>query len=217
MDTILPIDTLGGRKLLFGLIEKTEELPDGTIRVFGIASSEDVDDQNEIVRGDAMRAAIPAYMRFPALREMHQLSAAGTALELSVGSDNITRLAAHVVDPVAISKVKNQVYRGFSIGGRITQREPGNPKCITGLVLNEISLVDRPANPQAILDSWKIADIGDDMANDGLATIADTPAGDALAALIQPVQVWDCGAAGHQHTAKADAAACIEKRAADGA
>jgi hypothetical protein len=32
----------------------------------------------------------------------------------------ITRIVAHVVDPVAVIKVKNQVYRGFSIGGRVT-------------------------------------------------------------------------------------------------
>ena len=80
------------------------------------------------MRADAIRAAIPDYMRFPALREMHQLSAAGTTLR-SRGSreDGTTRIVAHVVDPVAVAKVRNQVYRGFSIGGRVTQREAGNP------------------------------------------------------------------------------------------
>src|ERR1700746_3442250 len=118
---------------IFGLIEKIEPLDDGTVRVFGIASSEDVDEQGEIVRADAIRAAIPDYMRFPALREMHQLSAAGTTLEAEVGEDGMTRIVAHVVDPVAVAKVKSQVYRGFSIGGRVTQRETGNPKAITSL------------------------------------------------------------------------------------
>jgi len=140
---------------LYGAIQKVEPQDDGTVRVHGIASSEVTDDQGEIVRADAMRAAVPDYMRFPALREMHQLSAAGTTLEAEVGDDGATRIVAHVVDPVAVAKVRNQVYRGFSIGGRITQREAGNPKVITGLVLNEISLVDRPANPEAIFDCWK--------------------------------------------------------------
>src|SRR6267378_729360 len=140
---------------LYGAIEKVEPQDDGTVRVHGIATSETVDDQDEIVRADAIRAALPDYMRFPALREMHQLSAAGTTLEAEVGDDGMTRIVAHVVDPVAVAKVKNKVYRGFSIGGRVTQRDAGNPKAITGLVLSEISLVDRPANPEAVYDCWK--------------------------------------------------------------
>jgi len=104
---------------LYGAIQKVEPQDDGTVRVHGIASSEVVDDQGEIVRAEAMRAAMPDYMRFPALREMHQLSAAGTTLEAKVGDDGATRIVAHVVDPIAITKVRNQVYRGFSIGGPV--------------------------------------------------------------------------------------------------
>jgi hypothetical protein len=180
---------------LYGAIEKVEAQADGTVRVHGIATTEAVDDQGEIVRSDAIRAAIPDYMKFPAVREMHQLSAAGTALELAVGDDKVTRLVAHVVDPVAVAKVKNQVYRGFSIGGRVTQREAGNPKTITGLVLNEISLVDRPANPEAIFDVWKAS------------SMAGPPA------INPPIQVWSCGDTAHLHMTKADATACLEKRA----
>ena len=142
---------------LYGAIQKVEPRDDGTVRVHGIATSEAVDEQGEIVRADAIRAAIPDYMRFPALREMHQLSAAGTTLEAEVCEDGTTRIVAHVVDPVAVAKVRNQVYRGFSIGGRVTQREAGNPKTITGLILDEISGVDRPANPEAVFDCWKAA------------------------------------------------------------
>src|ERR1700730_733160 len=144
---------------LYGAIEKVEPQDDGTVRVHGIATSETVDDQDEIVRADAIRAALPEYMLFPALREMHQLSAAGTTLEAEVGDDGMTRIVGHVVDPIAVSKVKNKVYRGFSIGGRVTQREPGNTKTITGLTLSEISLVDRPAHPLAIFDMWKSSDM----------------------------------------------------------
>src|SRR5258705_10540440 len=100
---------------LYGAIQKVEPQDDGTVRVYGIATSEALDDQGETVRADAIRAAIPEYMRFPALREMHQLSAAGTTLEAEVCEDGTTRIVAHVVDPVAVAKVKNQVYRGFSI------------------------------------------------------------------------------------------------------
>jgi hypothetical protein len=142
---------------LYGAIQKIEPQDDGTVRVYGIATTEAVDDQGEIVQADAMRTALPEYMRFPALREMHQLSAAGTTLEAEVSEDGTTRIVAHVVDPVAVAKVKNQVYRGFSIGGRVLQRAAGNPKTITSLLLNEISLVDRPANPEAVFDCWKAA------------------------------------------------------------
>ena len=76
---------LGFRMMrLYGAIQKVEPRDDGTVRVHGIATSEAVDEQGEIVRADAIRAAIPDYMRFPALREMHQLSAAGTTLEAEV-------------------------------------------------------------------------------------------------------------------------------------
>src|SRR6516225_11919060 len=188
---------------LYGAIQKIEPQDDGTVRVHGIASSEVVDDQGEIVRADAMRAAIPEYMRFPALREMHQLSAAGTTLEAEVCEDGTTRIVAHVVDPIAVAKVRNQVYRGFSIGGHVTRREPGNPKAITGLVLNEISLVDRPANPEATYDCWKASNMAGPQA--------------AGTAALAPVQIWACGVVDHQHRAKAEAIKCLEKRAATGA
>src|SRR6516162_4955829 len=183
---------------LYGAIEKVEAQADGTVRVHGIASTESTDDQGEVVKAEAMREALPDYIKFPAVREMHQLQAAGTALEAEVGPDNITRIVAHIVDPVAVSKVKNQVYRGFSIGGRVTKREAGNPKTITGLVLNEISLVDRPANPEAIFDCWK-------------ASMAGPPAAAGSAAFNSPIQIWACNDPTHRHIAKAEAIKCIEK------
>ena len=203
---------------LYGAIQKVEPQDDVTVRVHGIATSEAVDDQGEIVRADAIRAAIPDYMRFPALREMHQLSAAGTTLEAEVGENGTTRIVAHVVDPVAVAKVKNQVYRGFSIGGRVTQREPGNPKAITGLVLNEISLVDRPANPEAIFDCWKASIMSDaQMGESDLSDLTSEPSTSAQALLTpeafnSPIQIWACGVADHRHLAKADALKCVEKR-----
>ncbi len=197
---------------LYGAIQKVEPQDDGTVRVHGIASSEVVDDQGEIVRADAMRAALPDYLRFPALREMHQLSAAGTTLEAEVGDDGTTRIVAHVVDPVAVAKVRNQVYRGFSIGGRVTQREAGNPKAITGLVLNEISLVDRPANPEAIFDCWKASINSDAHRGEAEPRLAATaPA--AREPFNPPVQIWACGMPDHHHRAKGDAVKCLEKRA----
>lgn len=62
------------------------------------------------------------------------------------------------MDDDAWEKVKEGVYKGFSIGGRVTQRDPANRKLITGLELSEISLVDRPANPEAMIDLYKRED-----------------------------------------------------------
>jgi hypothetical protein len=205
---------------LYGAIQKVEPLDDGTVCVHGIATSEAVDDQGEVVRADAIRAAIPEYMRFPALREMHQLTAAGTTLEAEVGNDGTTRIVAHVVDPIAVTKVKSQVYRGFSIGGRVTQRDPRNPKAITGLVLNEISLVDRPANPEAVFDCWKASAAADAHLGgpDHLKLMTEPtksaqllPAQEPFSA---PIQIWACGVFDHRHRAKADAAKCLEGQSA---
>jgi len=199
---------------LYGAIQKIEPKDDGTVQVHGIASSEVADDQGEIVCADAMRAAIPDYMRFPALREMHQPAAAGTTLEAEVGDDGATRIVAHVVDPIAITKVRNQVYRGFSIGGRVTQREAGNPKVITGLVLNEISLVDRPANPEAIFDCWKASAVFDPARCQtesrplAMASPPSTPE-----PFNPPIQIWACGLADHHHRGKSEAIKCLEGRA----
>ncbi|MBV8337559.1 MAG: hypothetical protein JO358_19395 [Alphaproteobacteria bacterium] len=190
---------------LYGAIQKVEPQDDGTVRVHGIAASEAVDDQGEVVQADAIRAAIPDYMRFPALREMHQLAAAGTTLEAEVGDDGVTRIVAHVVDPVAVTKVKNQVYRGFSIGGKVTRREPGNPKVITGLVLNEISLVDRPANPEAVFDCWKAAEIAGRKTGKDQVSVTDEP-------FNPPIQIWACGVPDHHHLAKNDALRCVQDR-----
>src|SRR6202035_1081448 len=152
---------------------------------------------------DAIRAAIPDYMRFPALREMHQLSAAGTTLEAEVCEDGTTRIVAHVV------------YPSSSIGGRVTQREAGNPNTVTGLVLNEISLVDRPANPEAIFDCWKAAmpsdaplDVAEPVVKGEPVDTERVPSG--RQPFDAPIQIWACTVPDHRHLAKADALKCLE-------
>src|SRR5438309_6389659 len=203
---------------LYGAIEKVEPQDDGTVRVHGVASSETVDDQDEIVRADAIRAALPGYMRFPALREMHQLSAAGTTLDAEVGDDGVTRIVAHVVDPIAVAKVKNQVYRGFSIGGRVTERATGDPKTVTGLVLSEISLVDRPTNPEAVFDCWKAASTSTGVCCEvGAAGALPAAAGSAKELFNPPVQIWACGMPGHHHRAKSEAVKCLETHSVEAA
>ena len=172
-------------KKMFGDIEKVEDLADGTIKVWGVASTEAQDVDGEIVKASAIKSAIPDYMRFGAVREMHQPKAAGTALEVDVDSAGITKICAHIVDSEAIKKVKTGVYKGFSIGGKVTGRDEINKTIVTGVKLTEISLVDRPANPEAVITMYKA-----DMEKTELK------------------QVWMCSADKHTHLKKSDALEC---------
>jgi len=143
-------------KRLYGTIQKADPQEDGTIIVTGIASTESVDSQGEVVTASAMKAAIPDYMRFGAVREMHDAKkAAGTAMSIGVGDDGVTNFTAHVVDPIAIKKVQSRVYKGFSIAGKVLKRDENDDSKITSLSLAEVSLVDRPANPDAVFTCYK--------------------------------------------------------------
>ena len=149
------------KKQIFCSFGKVEENDDGTLTVEGIASTGARDSAGEIVRPDAMKTALPDYLKWGAVREMHDGSkAAGTAIDAAVGDDGVTQFSAHVVDPIAITKVKTNVYKGFSIGGKVLARDPNDKTIITKLYLVEVSLVDRPCNPEAVISLWK-ADLGD--------------------------------------------------------
>jgi phage head maturation protease len=178
--------------------------------VWGYASTEAEDDQGEVIRREALEAALADYMRFANIREMHQPSAVGVATQAAV-DDRGLYLGARIVDAEAWRKVTEGVYKGFSIGGRVTARDPGDRNIITGLSLTEISVVDRPANPEAVFDCWKAADSPRPCR--GGSSAPPTPPSRAEADPAEPVQIWDCGTAGHRHLAKAEAAQCMARRA----
>jgi hypothetical protein len=174
-------------KYLFAELAKTEEQDDGTIKVMGYASSESKDAQGEVIKADAIAAAIPDFMKYGTgnLREMHKSDAAGTVPFLKVLDDGRTEIHAHVVDPVAVQKVKTGVYKGFSIGGSVTQRDSLDKSVIKGVKLSEISLVDRPANPEAVITFFKLEDgAPPDAATDTVTKSADELAVDELADML---------------------------------
>jgi phage head maturation protease len=140
----------------YGPLTKVEKRNDGTLRVHGIASTESIDSDGEIITAGAMKAALPDFFKHGtgALREMHQGIAAGTVDEAEVAGD-VTRIVATIVDAEAVKKVLLGVYKGFSIGGRVKARDAKNRKIVTQITLAEISLVDRPSNPDAILTVFK--------------------------------------------------------------
>lgn len=146
------------RRHFYGEFTKIEPTEDGHLKVYGIASSEAVDAAGEVITAEAMKAAIPAYMEFGAVREMHQSWAAGTAVKCEVNEKGQTEFEAIIVDSEAKEKVEARVYKGFSVGGNIPKggRDPLNKNIITSINLVEISLVDRPCNPEAKLAVSKV-------------------------------------------------------------
>lgn len=127
--------------------------------VYGYASTEVMDCQGEIIPTSTMQKAFPAYMEYGNIREMHSSEkAAGTVKEYSFDETG-TFIGVEVVDDAAWKKVVKGVYKGFSIGGAIIKKVGST---ISELSLIEISLVDRPANPLAVVTSFgKSADLED--------------------------------------------------------
>lgn len=119
--------------------------------VEGYASTEALDSQGERVTRAAIEGALADYMRFGNIREMHQPSAVGKTQVAEMDEKGL-KISVKVVDDNAWNKVKEGVYNGFSIGGNATVK---NGNVIEGLDLTEISLVDRPANPEALITLFK--------------------------------------------------------------
>lgn len=126
--------------------------------VYGYASTATKDLQGEIVTLDAIKAALPDYMQWRNIREMHTASAVGSAVEAHVDEKGLY-IGAKIRDNAAWAKciesakgANDQVYRGFSIGGSKLEKVGDQ---INSLRLTEISLVDRPANPECKIDFAK--------------------------------------------------------------
>lgn len=122
--------------------------------VYGYATTDSLDSQGEIITKEAIKKAWEDYMKFANVREMHQPSAVGVTKEYE-HDEKGTKIGVKVVDDRAWKFVQEGVYKGFSIGGRILEKIENT---ITEIVLAEISLVDRPANPDAVFEVIKMDD-----------------------------------------------------------
>src|SRR5580765_5505653 len=136
---------------LFLPLSKVERQKDGSVTVSGYASTPAMDLDNEIVSLDAVKNALPGYWQWRNIREMHQHSAVGVGQEAHV-DDRGLFLTARITDPIAAQKCLDQVYKGFSIGGKKLSKS-GNT--ITEIDLIEVSVVDRPANPECRIEVAK--------------------------------------------------------------
>src|SRR5690606_20036922 len=86
--------------------------------VYGYASTEALDSQGEVVSKNAIMNALPDYMKYGNIREMHQPSAVGKTHQASMDEQGLF-IKVKNVDDNAWKKVKEGVYNGFSIGGRV--------------------------------------------------------------------------------------------------
>ncbi len=146
--------TMGDLTTAFFEIQKADRNPDGTLMVFGKATDDSVDIDQQICDADWLDRAMPAWFKTGGnIREQHSNIAAGVAKEYEAkGAEHFIR--ALVVDPISVKKVENGVLKGFSIGiknPRITRdAKAANGRIIDGQIV-EVSLVDRPANPNCQL------------------------------------------------------------------
>jgi hypothetical protein len=149
---------------------KVEPQEDGSVVVRGIATVEEIDKVGEVVTFEASKKAFAEMseevskatdgLSLGNLRSMHQAIAAGKIRQWS--ANDATRsieIEGLVVDPIEAKKAVERVYTGLSIGARDVVREVStyDGKSVPAIVsysLSEVSLVDRPACPGAVL-LWK--------------------------------------------------------------
>lgn len=135
-------------------IEKADRHADGTLTVYGKATDDALDIDKQICDGDWLDRAMPHWFKSGGnIREQHSNIAAGVATDYELKSDG-HYITALVVDPVSAKKVEHGVLKGFSIGIKnprvIQDSKAANGRIVDGQIV-EVSLVDRPANPNCQL------------------------------------------------------------------
>jgi len=148
----------------YAAIIKQEKQEDGTLLVYGKATDDSIDIDQQICDAGWLETAMPQWFKTGGnIREQHSNIAAGVAKELDSKPDG-HYISALVVDPISVKKVETGVLKGFSIGIRapriVRDQKAANGRIIDGQIV-EISLVDRPANPNAKLTLAKSDNGGD--------------------------------------------------------
>jgi len=134
----------------FTRLDEAEHIVEGYCFV-----NETVDGEGGIrVTRQAMEDATPEYLRWGAVRSMHQPLAAGTALGIE-WDEKGALLRARIVDDQEWRKVTGGVYKGFSIG---IQPKLIRNQCVETALWIENSLVDRPRDWDALFTMFRIDD-----------------------------------------------------------
>lgn len=135
----------------------------GDLVVVGKATGPDLDLDQQICDPAWLSKAMPTWFSTGAnIREQHSLIAAGVGTELEQNGDSwmVTSL---VVDKGSAEKVEKKVLKGYSIGisnPRVVKDAAAPGGRIVDGQINEVSLVDRPCNPTAMLSLAKAAKPG---------------------------------------------------------
>jgi hypothetical protein len=142
-------------------IVKADRNPDGTMLVYGKATDDSLDIDQQICDPAWLDTAMPDWFKSGGnIREQHSNIAAGVAKEYEKKADG-HYIHALVVDPVSVKKVDTGVLKGFSIGIKnprvVRDQKAANGRIIDGQIV-EVSLVDRPANPNCQLVLAKSAE-----------------------------------------------------------
>ena len=138
----------------YAAIVKQEKQEDGSLLVYGKATDDSLDIDQQICDDTWLSSAMPEWFKTGGnIREQHSSIAAGVAKEYEAKADG-HYISVLVVDPVSVKKVESGVLKGFSIGIKsprvVRDQKAANGRIIDGQIV-EVSLVDRPANPNAKL------------------------------------------------------------------
>lgn len=151
---------------VYAEIVKAERNADGDLVVVGKATGPDLDLDKQICDPEWLGKAMPEWFSSGGnVREQHSSIAAGVATELENVADS-WMVTSTVVDPVSARKVEKGVLKGYSIGisdPRVVKDAAAPGGRIVGGSIVEVSLVDRPCNPTALLSLAKAAKPGSTM------------------------------------------------------
>jgi hypothetical protein len=125
---------------------------DGSLIVYGKATGPDLDLDEQVCDPSWLAKAMPAWMQWGNLREMHQPVAAGIGIELAAEGDD-WMLKSKVVDEGTAKKIEAGALKGYSIGikgAKVVKDAAAPGGRIVGGEIVEVSYVDRPCNPTAV-------------------------------------------------------------------
>lgn len=158
-----------GDEIAFGVPFSKINVKERTVE--GYATLDNVDKAFDVVDAEASKEAFASWMGN--IREMHGPKAVGTAVQISTekinhkGREyNAVRVKSRISKGAQDTweKILDGTLKGYSIGGKVLERRPDVVKSddgnysearvnrITKYILAELSVVDNPMNPLAMLD-----------------------------------------------------------------
>jgi hypothetical protein len=165
-------------------IVKYDRDENGDLIVYGKATGPDLDLDGQICDSGWLKSAMPTWMEFGNVREMHQPIAAGIGVELEEqGTDWM--LKSKCIDPNTARKIESGVLKGYSVGiknPQVTKDASAPGGRIVGGSIIEVSYVDRPCNPTAKMSICKGASATEMLPQEAPADDTEVSAPDASAA-----------------------------------